>query len=426
MLKYPKEVLEEVVKMYPNTLNSAICSKLGLTYYQLRYIASKLGLLKSEKYLKSLILHRNKSMGRDLTDDFIKTEALKYKTRMDLQVSDPSVYKTARDRGILNEVCSHMIPQKYSTPQLLCKELLESIMGTSCDYNNRLEISPYELDIYFPKYKLAFEYDGKGWHKDADKDLFKDELCKQRGITLIRIKEFSRDYEVDIKNQIIPQLDLLNTLTGRSVTPEFVKSLNLSAAYEHILSGDIIKSIVSKYDNYSEFKEKEAKLYSKLSKWGLLDKFTRELKNPTCAQSCIEEIKKYTTLKDFIKNSSKYYTYIKKHKLDYLLDSLEKGSNVKIPLNVLENSVKDYSVLSDYIRKFPGYYKCIKKRKLCYLLDNMDKTRCTDRSQKDELILKTLKLYTKLSDFRKDYPSYYNYIKNHKLYDWLSGLQKHH
>ena len=46
-----------------------------------------------------------------------------------------------------------------------------------------------ELDIYIPTLRLAVEYDGHQWHKSAKRDLEKDLLCKENGITLIRIRE---------------------------------------------------------------------------------------------------------------------------------------------------------------------------------------------------------------------------------------------
>ena len=55
---------------------------------------------------------------------------------------------------------------------------------------NRYKELGFELDIYIPELKVAFEYDGYYWHKDKqEKDNFKDLQCKQNGITLIRIRE---------------------------------------------------------------------------------------------------------------------------------------------------------------------------------------------------------------------------------------------
>lgn len=46
-----------------------------------------------------------------------------------------------------------------------------------------------EIDIYIPRIKLAIEYDGSNWHKNAELDEAKNELCKNYGVELLRIRE---------------------------------------------------------------------------------------------------------------------------------------------------------------------------------------------------------------------------------------------
>lgn len=49
-----------------------------------------------------------------------------------------------------------------------------------------------ELDIYIPSRSVAIEYDGEAWHRTEKKrqiDERKNQLCRQAGITLIRIRE---------------------------------------------------------------------------------------------------------------------------------------------------------------------------------------------------------------------------------------------
>lgn len=46
-----------------------------------------------------------------------------------------------------------------------------------------------ELDIFIPSKKIGIEYDGYAWHKNTDKDINKDTICKQKGIKLIRVRE---------------------------------------------------------------------------------------------------------------------------------------------------------------------------------------------------------------------------------------------
>ena len=46
-----------------------------------------------------------------------------------------------------------------------------------------------ELDIFVPSLMTAIEYDGYAWHKDTEKDLRKNALCKQNGVKIIRVRE---------------------------------------------------------------------------------------------------------------------------------------------------------------------------------------------------------------------------------------------
>lgn len=46
-----------------------------------------------------------------------------------------------------------------------------------------------ELDIFIPSLAIAIEYDGDFWHQDIQKDIFKDRLCYEHNIHLIRIRE---------------------------------------------------------------------------------------------------------------------------------------------------------------------------------------------------------------------------------------------
>ena len=46
-----------------------------------------------------------------------------------------------------------------------------------------------ELDIYLPALHVGIEYDGYRWHKELTDDEIKNEICKNNGIFLIRIRE---------------------------------------------------------------------------------------------------------------------------------------------------------------------------------------------------------------------------------------------
>ena len=73
--------------------------------------------------------------------------------------------------------------------------------------NSRNIINPYELDIYLPELKLAFEFNGVYWHNELYKDknyhLMKTESCLEKGIQLIHIWEDKWNYKQDIVKSMI-------------------------------------------------------------------------------------------------------------------------------------------------------------------------------------------------------------------------------
>ena len=55
--------------------------------------------------------------------------------------------------------------------------------------NSEKNVIGMELDIYIPTVKTAIEYDGRNWHKNNKSELKKNEICHQKNIRLIRIRE---------------------------------------------------------------------------------------------------------------------------------------------------------------------------------------------------------------------------------------------
>ena len=64
-----------------------------------------------------------------------------------------------------------------------------------------------EIDIYVPKIRLGIEYDGERWHSEIDKDLEKDNICKSKGIRIIRIREPKAP---DINGAIVTPKPIMN------------------------------------------------------------------------------------------------------------------------------------------------------------------------------------------------------------------------
>ena len=294
--------------------------------------AFRLRLKKSKEHIGKQIGKRNKMVGRDLTYDVLVDIASKYKTRGKFQHMDSSAYTVARTKGYLNDICSHMIKTSYSIPQIMLGEIMKNLFGKeNVLTNDRKRIKPYELDVYIPKHRLAFEYDGKRWHKNNKNDTIKNKICIEENIKLIRIKENSRNYILDIKNQLINNIDIINNWCNLNIKKQDILSINKNEIYKninkYILNDDNIYNIVKKYHNYFDFIKNEPNLYVKLIRNNCLDKYTSKLKRSRkkwTMESIKIEISKYKTLKDFTKKSNPCYQYVKRHELDFLIKELDK------------------------------------------------------------------------------------------------------
>jgi hypothetical protein len=94
---------------------------------------------------------------------------------------------------------------------------------------------------------------------------------------------------------------------------------------ENILDQQEIFEITNKYNSFSDFTKKENKLYNKLLKLKKVDFFTTHMikrVNKRSLEEIKREISKFTSLNQLITKSKWCYIWVKKRKLDYLLNGL--------------------------------------------------------------------------------------------------------
>lgn len=277
-MKWIRKDLEYLTDNYENNSNIYLSNKLNRGLNSVVLKASRLGLNKSKEYISKITILRNKSNGRDLSIENLKKIALSYKTKALFRLNDYSAYITAIKKDCLKDICEHMIIISYSTPQLICKHIFDILIDEECEYNTRKVIKPYELDLYYPNYKLAIEYNGKHWHSENDNTKLKYKLCSDLGISLFVIHEDSRNYSFDIKRDIIKILPKLSKILGKIITDNEVRRIKIdNSIYDNIIDKESVNKIINKYSKYSEFKINEPKLFYKLSRLKLLDKFIYNL-----------------------------------------------------------------------------------------------------------------------------------------------------
>lgn len=426
--------IEQFKKDFPNNRNEDLMIKYKLTKYKVLKYQIKYKLEKSKEHKSRMIAKRNKMVGRDLNLENLREIASKYKTRGEFQFMDNSAYTTARCNGFLDDICSHMISVSYSIPQLILKYILNNLLSDECLYNSRKIIAPYELDLYYDKYKLAFEYDGKGWHQNNENDKKKEFLCNEKNITLITIIENNRRYEEDIKNQIIENLSIINKITNKNIKQDDVLKLEIDfkKLFDNILDFDDIKQIIGKYKFYEDFKKENLKLYNKLVRMNLLNLITLERINGGYDENDVKLIvDKYEYLNDLIENDKKYYTWICKNNKKYLLNELKYKNGIKYKDNkmhysikYLENTLNDCVFIKDIKLKYGRIYRMYKNNNHFHLIIEYLKERNYNSyfdyylNEIDFDKIKALcKKYSKTSEFNKDYGRIYRFLLKKNLID---------
>ena len=137
----------------------------------------------------------------------------------------------------------------FSIPQLIVKNILDFLLNSNYTYNDRKTIKPYEIDVYFPEFRLAVEYQGKGWHGANNKtDSIKRKLFEKEKINILYINENSRRYEEDIKKQLVENLFQINNICKTNITEENINSYVIGNIYEKLFNKEELLVIVKKYN----------------------------------------------------------------------------------------------------------------------------------------------------------------------------------
>jgi len=324
---------KKLKEIYSNKTNLEIATILNKSKSSIDNKGYRLGLKKSEKFLlcRNKKGHKTKiNLGyRDLNYNELKKIFNKYTSIRELKEFDEPAYQSARLKGYLDELTSHMTPFKYSIPQMILEDLMNQLLNLKASYNNRKIIKPYELDLYYKEYKLAFEYQGKYWHTLENNDELKISLTKNKNITLIHIYEKSRNYIKDIKKQINDNLKLINKTTDLTLREDDVNKIKINNVYNKIYNKQKLFKLCKKYNSFNEFKNKHKKEYRMLLKLKIVDEAAKHMPDKKSnIKLTINELKKiinkYNNLTDFRKNELRIYKHLKRTNKDYLISHLKR------------------------------------------------------------------------------------------------------
>jgi hypothetical protein len=108
-------------------------------------------------------------------------------------------------------ICNPLNSHTSSGYEVQLQDYLKLIYDDEIIYNSR-KIIGKELDIYIPKLKLAFEFNGLYWHNElkvnSNYHLYKTELCEEKDIKLIQIYEDEWIYKKEIvKSKLLNLFD---------------------------------------------------------------------------------------------------------------------------------------------------------------------------------------------------------------------------
>ena len=119
-----------------------------------------------------------------------------------------------------------------------------------------------ELDVYVPSLKFAVEYDGHTWHKDTDKDVNKDKLCKDNGIVLYRIRE-TKCEELHSEDSITFEYDYQDWSALSKIISDILSDMGIKEADVNIIRDEF--AIKEQYYKRS-LENSLAKLYPEVAK----------------------------------------------------------------------------------------------------------------------------------------------------------------
>lgn len=314
------EAIDYVIKNFATSTNSELCEKFNFSESTLRKIAKMYNLNKDERavkerFSKNMLGRYRKIRGGLDKKDYILTLCKECETIYEFSKKYPSLYKATNVLNLGDECFKHMRKFNHSIPQLILRQMTEYFFNTTCKYNTRKIIKPYEIDVYFEEFKLGFEYDGKGWHENnlIDKHL----LCDKVGVTLITLKENSRRYLEDIKEQIKENLEKINSIIGLSISEEEIDNYNEEFKIPKMFSDEeleLLRNNTKKYliDNHKNLYVK----YRKYNPDGLIFtniKWTEE--------TVSKELEKYSIWSEvYSKNKPLYNVVMKRFK--YLKEKL--------------------------------------------------------------------------------------------------------
>lgn len=296
---------------------------------------------------------------------------------------------------------------------------------------NAADFLKREIDIYIPSIKLGIEYDGYIWHKDEVKvlaDEKKGEICKKKGVKLIRIREkglcelencdkcyFVEAYNWEDLEKVIE--DILFTITEKrivcDVSKDYSKIIENYMNYRDHKWDLIYESLLKRYNIYGEVKiEINETNKEGINLYNWLSKQRSEFQNGTMTKS---HKLKLTNLGITLNSSDDAWdNWIK-----LLKDYKNQFGNINVKIDYVTNGGDALGKWLSHQRNYNKKNQLLPERKK--LLEEMG-IDWTPRLSHEEMCIRGLREY-----FERNgnicLPKHYTY-NGINLWEWCQGKKK--
>lgn len=270
------------------------------------------------------------------TASLIQKEAKKYKTRTEFHDNCSTGFKKARELGILDDVCSHMISKRW-TKQRLEKEALK--------YKSRTEFS---------------KHSGGAYSSALKKDLL-DEICKHMEVqrtswTKENILKEAKKYKfrVDFQNG---SKNAYHAALRRGLLDEVCA--HMKSKVKKWTKKEIHKT-AKKFKHRKDFAKNSNGAYDAAKKMNILDEVCSHMEalweQKWTDESIKKEIKKYKFKSEFINKSRGAYQAALRLGIYKKISKGMPNGRVKWDINTLTKEAKKYKHRSDFASNSGGAY----------------------------------------------------------------------
>lgn len=191
-----KEHKEYIYKIILKKSKETNLKKYGKEYYQNTAAYNE----RISNNISNTQLENTKDLNKTFIElNFVYKGIMNFRAFMDYyKCSRTTTHKYINEFGV---IYNNKTPTSRAEDEIV--NFIESLTTTTIIKNSREIISPLELDIYLPEYKLAIEYNGLMFHsqgtskyrmfdtldKNKNIHLNKTEACEAKGIQLLHINE---------------------------------------------------------------------------------------------------------------------------------------------------------------------------------------------------------------------------------------------